>query len=216
MAGFRKPKADEMAPPGWRRGDRARRPADRSAGQSADECMATGQALVAGRPARRRGSRDWPCRRPTATCSASDSSLLNEARSRPQRTRRSGRHRVWCTGRRLEHHVARRGDRHPLPRRGRPQAQGDADRRRGRDGRALRRRPVAGAPADGRAGHRPEVRLEGVRREDRHVVHRADVPLDGRRRPARRPVRQRGRTRVRPPRRSPRSASTTAPRSSSS
>ena len=45
MAGFRKPKADELAPPG---GGAATALADPPiiSGQSADECMATGQALV--------------------------------------------------------------------------------------------------------------------------------------------------------------------------
>ena len=160
-------------------------------GQSADECMATGQALVASRPARRRGSGELEDA--NGDLLRFGLALLNKHGVGRNELAQAVATACGVPVADSSIDVARRGDRHPLPRRGRPQAQGDADRRRGRDGRAVRRRPVAGTAPDGRAGHRPEVRLEGLRRQDGHVVHRADVPLDRRRRPPRRPVRRRGR-----------------------
>ena len=207
MAGFRKPKADELAPPG---GGAATALADPPvvSGQSADECMATGQALV---QAGQLGAEGLAAALQEANGDLLRFGIVLLNKHGVGRNELAPAVATACgvpvadssietldeeIVTRFPEEVARKHKVMPI-----------ADE--GGVGRALRRRPVAGTAPDGRAGHRPEVRVEGVGREDGHVVHRADVPRDGRRRHARRRSSPPRTTRARPPRRSPRSASTT-------
>ncbi len=113
---------------------------------------------------------------------------------RAYRTRRRGGGGVPGAGRRHLDRPTRRGSRGEVPRAGRPDPQGDADRRGERLDSAVRGRSVAVAPPAGRVGHRHAFRVAGHRRKDGDVVHRADVPLDCRCRSHRCRVRRRGRS----------------------
>ena len=149
---LRRPKSDEMAPPsGGASTASPNRPP--SAARSAEQCMATGQALV------QAGQLD--AERARRALQDADGDLLvdeqpvaDEVRRRPARLAQAVAAACQVPGRRQQRRRARPGDRQPDRREGRPRAQGHPGRRGERHARALRRRPVAGAPPAGRVGHR--------------------------------------------------------------